>query len=94
MPLTQQDRAFLHSVDRMKVYLLVLAVAVLAFLLMTPPSEVHMATAVIGVALCGVFWLTQRLLTYITLLDVELTRIMDAVKRSLPEEERGERFGQ
>jgi hypothetical protein len=51
-----------------------------------------MATSVIGVALCGVFWLTQRLLSFITLLDMELTRVINVVKRTLPEAERKEIF--
>ncbi len=49
-----------------------------------------MATAVIGVALCGIFWLTQRLLSYITILDIELNRIAKIIKEQLPEDKRKE----
>ena len=76
----------------MKVYLLVLAGAVLAYLLFVPAKEIHMATSILGLALCGVFWLTQRLLTFITELDLELTRLAKAVKQSLPENKRKELF--
>ena len=90
MPLTPKDRQFLHTVNRLKAYLLFLAAAVLLYLLFAPPSELQATTTIIGVALCGVFWLTQRLLSFITLLDLELTRITNALKRSLPEEQRKE----
>jgi len=74
-----------EAVDRLKVYLLVLAVAVFVFLLCTPARKIQMATAVIGLALCGMLWLTQRLLTLITILDLELTKAIEALKRALPE---------
>jgi len=88
MPLRKGDRVFLHSVDRFKVYLLLIAICVLIFLLMTPAEEMRLPTAVIGVALCGIFWLTQRLLSYITVLDIELTRIAKVIRDELPEEHR------
>ena len=91
MPLSPQDRRFLETVDRMKFYLLLMAIAVFLYLLCSP-SEVQMATSILGVALCGVFWLTQRLLTFITLLDLELTRVVSVVKRTLPEAQRKELF--
>jgi len=88
MPLNSIDRQFLQTVDRFKVYLLLIATCVLIFLLLTPAEEMRLATAVIGVALCGIFWLTQRLLSYITVLDIELNRIAKIVKEQLPEEKR------
>ena len=93
MPLSTQDRQFLRAIDRLKLYLLLLGFAVLLYVLLIPSSEVQMATSVIGVALCGVFWLTQRLLTFISALDFELTRIANVLKRSLPEDQRKELFG-
>ncbi|PIQ83746.1 MAG: hypothetical protein COV75_05830 [Candidatus Omnitrophica bacterium CG11_big_fil_rev_8_21_14_0_20_63_9] len=93
MPLTSRDRRFLQTVDRMKIYLLLMAVAGFLYLLYIPSSEIQMATSVLGLALCGVFWLTQRLLSCITLLDLELTRIVNALKRSLPEDQKKEFFG-
>lgn len=59
---------------------------VLLYLLLTPSSEIQMATSIVGVALCVVFWLTQRLLSFITQLDLELTRVVNTLKRSLPGE--------
>ena len=88
MPLTSTDRHFLKAVDRFKIYLLLLGVAVLVFLLCTPSREIQMGIAVMGAVLCGMFWLTQRLLTVITILDIELTKAIEAVKRALPEEYR------
>ncbi len=93
MPLTPGDRSFLQTIERLKVYLLLLAMAVFLYLLLTPSTEIQMATSIIGMALCGVFWLTQRLLTFISALDLELTRILNALQRSLPEEQRKELFG-
>ena len=90
MPLTTRDRRFLQAIERLKLYLLVLAVAVLLYLLWTPRNEIQMATSILGVALCGVFWLTQRLLTFISALDLELTRIVKVLQRTLPEEQRKE----
>ena len=93
MPLTNQDRRFLSVVNRLKVYLVMMALAVFVYLFLTPSSEIQMATSVLGMALCGVFWLTQRLVSCITLLDVELTRVLNVLKRTLPEEQRKELFG-
>jgi hypothetical protein len=92
MPLSSRNRRFLATVDRLKVYLLVLALLVLCSLLFTPASELQTATSVVGVALCGVFWLTSRLLSFITLLDLELTRVINVIKRILPEEQRKKLF--
>ena len=90
MPLTANERRFLQSVDRLKVYLLLLGLTVLLYMLLIPSSELQVATSVIGMALCGIFWLTQRLLSFITTLDLELTRVVNALQRSLPEEQRKE----
>ena len=87
MPLTQRDRRFLQTIDRLKVYLLLLGLAVFFYLLFAPSGELQTVTSVIGMALRGVFWLTQRLLSFITLLDLELTRIVNVLKRTLPEEQ-------
>ena len=92
MPLTPGDRQFLETVSRLKVYLLVLAIAVFVYLLVVPSGEIQTATSVIGMALCGVFWLTQRLLSFITLLDLELTRVVNVLKRTLPAEQQKEFF--
>ena len=92
MPLTSRDRRFLQTIERLKVYLLFLGLAVLCYLLLVPSSEIQMATSILGIASCGVFWLTQRLLSFITSLDVEMTRIVNALKRSLPEAQRKELF--
>ena len=88
MPLTEPDRKFLNTIDRFKVYLLMIAGAVLLYLLLAPAEEMRPTTSVIGLALCGIFWLTQRLLTYITVLDSELGRVVDALKKLIPEDER------
>lgn len=90
MPLTPNDRKFLQIVDRFRIYLLGLGLAVLIYLLCTPVSELQMATSILGVALCGVFWLTQRLLSLITLLDLELTKVVTVLKKTLPEDQRRE----
>ena len=87
MPLTEPDRNFLHTVDRFKVYLLLIAGAVLLYLLLAPAEEMRATTSVIGVALCGIFWLTQRLLTYIGVLDRELSIVIEALRKVIPEEE-------
>ena len=88
MPLTPQDRRFLQTVNRLKVYLLVLAVAVFLYLLLIPSNELQMATSVMGLALCGVFWLTQRLLSFISVLDLELMRVINVLTRTLPAAQR------
>lgn len=93
MPLTPHDRAFLRRIDYFKAYLLLMAGAVLLYVLFMPVSERQMATSVIGVALCGVFWITQRLLTVISNLDLEITRLTNAIARSLPESQRKELLG-
>lgn len=93
MPLSQHDRHFLQAIHRMKLILLMLAGSVFLYLLLVPPGEIQMATSIIGIALCGVFWLTQRLLSCISLLDLELTRVVNALKRTLPEDQRRELFG-
>ena len=92
MPLTTGDRRFLQTIERFKVYLLLMAFSIFLYLLFVPSDEIRAATSVIGIALCAVFWLTQRLLTFITLLDLELTRILNALRHSLPEEQRKELF--
>jgi hypothetical protein len=83
MPLAPNDRKFLQVVERLKVYILVMAVAVFIFLLVVPETEIQMSTSIVGIALCGVFWLTQRLLSFITLLDLELTPRRRRLKRIL-----------
>ena len=88
MPLSSKDRQFLQTVERLKMLLIVLALAIFIFLLLSPSSELQFATSVIGVTLCGVFWLTQRLLSCITVLDVELTRLISTVLKNLPKEQR------
>jgi len=88
MPLTRQDREFLSAVRRLKAYVLLMASAVFLYLLFVPTNEIQMATSILGLALCGVFWLTQRLLSFISVLDLELTQIMKTLSRVLPEEER------
>lgn len=92
MPLSGRDRKFLEAIDRMKFWLLALAVVVFIYLLCVPSSEIQAATSVLGLALCGVFWLTQRLLTFITELDHELSRVINVVARSLPPDQQKELF--
>jgi len=87
MPLNARDREFLNTVNRFRVYLLIMALAVFLYLAFSPPSEIQMTTAIVGLALCGVFWLTQRLLTFISLLDLELNRVVTTLKRVLPAEQ-------
>lgn len=93
MPLNNQDRKFLHTVNRLKVYLLLMAAGVFIFLLVIPSNEIQMATSVLGLALCGVFWVTQRLLTFISQLDLELTRVVNTLKHMLPPDKQKELFG-
>lgn len=88
MPLTEHERRLLVRIDRLKVYLLVMAGAVFLFIFLLPSGELHLATSILGIALCGVFWITQRLLGFISLLDLELTRLSRAVDRSLTEQQR------
>ena len=87
MPLTDRDRRLLQAIERMKILLVLLAASVFVYLLIVPPGEIQMATSIIGVALCGVFWLTHRLLAFIAELDHELTRVVNVLKRTLPESE-------
>ena len=88
MPLNRSDRSFLQRVDRFKLYILVIAVGVFFYLLVVPSNEIQMVTAVIGMALCGIFWLTQKLLSFIAELDSELTRVVNVIKGTLTEEQR------
>ena len=92
MPLNRSDRSFLQVVERLKLYILVIAVGVFFCLLVVPSNEIQTVTAVIGIAFCGIFWLTQRLLSFITLLDSELNRVVNAVKSTLTEEQRRQLF--
>ena len=87
MPLNEGDRRFLRTVGRLKVYLLVIAGGVFLVFAFTPPSELQTGTSVLGIALCGVFWLTQRLLSCITLLDSELTRVINVLRSTLTPEQ-------
>ena len=93
MPLNSHDRKFLYTVDRLKVYLLLMAAGVFVFLLLMPSNEIHMVTSILGLALCSVFWLTQRLLTFISQLDLELTRVVNTLKHTLPPDKQKELFG-
>lgn len=93
MPLDTRDRRFLQTIDRFKVYLLLMASGVFIFLLVVPSGEIQMATSVLGLALCGVFWLTQRLLSFISQLDLELTRVVNTLKHTLPPDQQRELFG-
>ena len=90
MSLSTGDRIFLRVVERFQIYIFLLAIAVFLFLLFTPAAEMQLATAVVGIALCAVFWLTQRLLTMVTLLDIELSKVVSVLKRTLPEDQRRE----
>lgn len=90
MPLSPRDRRFLQTIERMKVLLLLLAVSVFLYLLLIPSEEIQMATSILGMALCGVFWLTQRLLTFITQLDHELTRVVNVLRRAVPADQQKE----
>ncbi|MBI2093233.1 MAG: hypothetical protein HYT88_00705 [Candidatus Omnitrophica bacterium] len=92
MPLSPSDRRFLRAIENLKIYILVLALTVFVSLLLAPPSEIQLTTSLIGIALCGVFWLTQKLLNFISLLDLELTRLINALKRTLPKEKQHEYF--
>ena len=65
-----------------------MAGAVFLFIFLIPSGELHAATSILGLALCGVFWVTHRLLGFISLLDLELTRLSRAVDRSLTGQQR------
>ena len=86
MPLAPSDQRFLKALDRLKAYLLIMAAAIFLLLLCTPASPMHLATAIIGITLCLLFWLTQRLLTFIAILDLELTKAINVLRRTVPEE--------
>lgn len=92
MPLSPDDRRFLQTAGRLKIYVLTMALAVFGLLLLTPSQEIQLATSIIGIALCGVFWLTSRLLSLITLLDQELARAVTTLKRTLPPEQQRQFF--
>ena len=92
MPLNKEERQFLSAIDRLKIYLLMLAVTVLLYLLFAPSSELHTTTSIIGISLCGTFWLTHRLLNFISRLDLELTRLTSALKHALTEDQRKQLF--
>ena len=92
MPLTAEDRKLLSIVGRLKAYVLLMAVAVLVYVLFTPQEDLHLGMTILAMALCGIFWLTQRLLSFISRLDFELTRLVDGLKRALPERQRRELF--
>ncbi len=82
MPLTSSDRRFLKTVERLKLCVFFMALAVFLYLLAMPAGELQMATAIVGIALCAMFWLTQRLLSLVVHLDFELTRLSKSVERS------------
>ena len=92
MPLSPRDRLFIQTVERLKLYLLLIAAGVFIYLLLTPSTDIQMVTSIVGLALCGVFWLAHRLLSFITRLDLELTRIVNVLKRTLTPEQRKEFF--
>lgn len=92
MPLSSSDRRFLRTIDRLKLYLLGLAISIFLFLILTPPSQMHLATSVVGITLCLMFWMTQRLLAVITILDLELSKAIQALKRNLTPEQHRELF--
>ena len=78
MLLSSQDREFLRRVQGLNGYLLLMAAAVGVYLLLAPKVE----TIMLAIVLCGVFWLTQRLLLFITTLDRELKRLTEALVSS------------
>ena len=93
MPLTPHDRKFLNTIEHLKVLLLCMGVAVLMYVLCTPVSQMYAVTTVVGITLCALFWVTQRLLTLVTILDVELLKMIEAVKKALPEDRRRDLLG-
>jgi hypothetical protein len=92
MPLNKKDRVFISVVSRLKILVLVIAALTLVFILVTPPSEIQAATTVLGIALCGLFYMTQRLLSFITDMDFEISRLTDVIKSTLTEEQRQRLF--
>ena len=88
MPLSPRERDLVRAVDRLKILLLLTGSVVLVYLLFTPPSQLFAVTSIMGVTLCALFWVTHQLLTLIAVLDIELTKMIDAVKKALPEDAR------
>ena len=84
MPLTPAERRFLRIVDRLKVYVLALAVAVFFLVLLTPQTKLTLPAATVICATAGLLWVVERLLSLLTVLDVELKRVTDALKQALP----------
>ena len=84
MPLTPADRRFLRVVDRLKVYVLALAVAVFLLVLLTPQTKLTLPTATVICATTGLLWALERLLSLVTVLDLELKKVTDALKRAVP----------
>ena len=90
MPLTRADRRFIRAADRLKICFLGLAGVVCVSLLLTPGSQIHLVTTIVSIALCWTVWLTQRIINLVIVLDFELTKAIDALKRAIPEETRRE----
>ncbi|MCI0563594.1 MAG: hypothetical protein MN733_34410 [Nitrososphaera sp.] len=90
------DKRFLKTVDHLKIYILLLAASVLLYLIwfVFQNTEMQMATTVLGIVLCAMFWLTQRLLSFISLLDTELARAMNILKNTLSDEKMRSFFSQ
>ena len=86
MPLTAADRQFVKTADRIRMCVLGLTGAVLIFLLCTPASQIHVATTILGIALCWLIWVTQRLLSLITVLDLEVNKAIETLKKTIPAE--------
>ena len=80
--LHQNDRRFLEAVSRLKGYLLLMAASVFIYLLFIQEEGEQLEIIMFSVTLCAIFWLTQRLLSCITVLDHELMRMANAVKNS------------
>jgi len=87
MPLSPTDRRFLQMIERLKLSILVLGLAVFWFVLSIPASQLSLATSLVIFVLCGLLWATQRLLTLVTVLDLELTKAITALKHALPKEQ-------
>lgn len=81
MPLTSSERRFLSRCDRFKYLLVLLALTLLFYIVVTPVSDFSMPTFIIATAFCVTFWVTQRLITLITVLDVELAKTVRALQR-------------
>ena len=78
MLLSDRDREFLKRVKWLHGYLMLIAFGILVYLLTAPRVE----TGILAVTLCGVLWLSQRLLTFVTTLDHELQRLLNALTSS------------